>query len=218
MNVNLGRDYAADNVTDIAAACEGDGCPQCGSSLRASRGVEVGNIFKLGTRYTDAMGAMYHDEDGAPKPIVMGSYGIGLGRLLACVAEEHHDDKGLIWPVTITPYHVSLVWLPGDSAKTQATAERIYESLRANGVEVLFDDRQTSPGIKFNDADLIGLPLRITVGDRSLARGGVELKRRDRQDKAIVPEGDLLAAVRAELQSLYDDIARRVVSVEFPES
>ena len=216
-NVNLGRDYKADIVTDIAAACEGDGCPQCGKPLRASRGVEVGNIFKLGTRYTDAMGATFLDEDGVARPIVMGSYGIGLGRLLACVAEEHHDDKGLIWPVTVAPYHVSLVWLPSNSAETQAAAERIYQSLRESGVEVLFDDRKATPGVKFADADLIGLPLRITVADRSLAQGGVELKRRDRPEKTIVAEQDLLAAVRAELQNLHGDIARRVVPVGFPE-
>jgi len=217
LNVNLGRDYKADIVTDIAAACEGDGCPQCGAPLRSSRGVEVGNIFKLGTRYSGSLGATYLDEDGKAKPIVMGSYGIGTGRLLACVAEEHNDDKGLIWPVTIAPYHVSLVWLPSDSAETQAAAERVYETLRAGGIEVLFDDRKATPGVKFADADLIGLPLRVTVSDRALAQGGVELKRRDRADKTIVPEADLLAVVRAELQSLRDEIARRIVPVTFPE-
>jgi prolyl-tRNA synthetase len=218
LNVNLGRDYKADIVTDIAAACEGDGCPQCGQPLRSSRGVEVGNIFKLGTRYSDSLGATYLDEDGKAKPIVMGSYGIGTGRLLACVAEEHHDSNGLIWPVTIAPYHVALIWLPSDSAETQAAAERVYEMLRAGGIEVLFDDRKATPGVKFADADLLGLPLRVTVADRSLAKGGVELKRRDREDRAIVPESELLAAVRAELQSLHDEIARRVVPVTFPES
>ena len=218
LNVNLGRDYKADIVADIAAACEGDGCPRCGSPLRASRGVEVGNIFKLGTRYSAAMGATYLDENGGAKPIVMGSYGIGLGRLLACVAEEHHDDKGLIWPVTLAPYHVSLVWIPSDSAETLATAERIYQTLREGGTQVLFDDRKATPGVKFNDADLIGLPLRITVGDRSLAQGGVELKRRDRANKTIVSEAGLLAAVRAELQVMHDEIMQRVVLVSFPEN
>ena len=218
LNVNLERDYKADIVTDIAAACEGDGCPQCGSPLRSSRGVEVGNIFKLGTRYSDAMGATYLDEDGASKPIVMGSYGIGLGRLLACVAEEHHDDKGLIWPVTIAPYHVSLVWLGSGSGATLAAAERIYHVLRENGLEVLFDDRKASPGVKFNDADLIGLPLRITVSDRALAQGGVEFKRRNQTEKRIVPENELPAVVRAELQSLHDHIAQQVVEAPFPEN
>ena len=147
----------------------------------------------------------------------MGSYGIGLGRLLACVAEEHHDDKGLMWPVTVAPYHVSLVWLPSNSAETQATAERIYQSLRESGVQVLFDDRRATPGVKFADADLIGLPLRVTVADRSLAQGGVELKRRDRPEKTVVAESELLAVVRTELQSLHDDIAQRVAPVAYPE-
>ena len=218
LNVNLGRDYKADIVTDIAAACEGDGCPQCGRPLRSSRGVEVGNIFKLGTRYSGSLGATYLDEEGTARPIVMGSYGIGTGRLLACVAEEHNDDNGLIWPVTVAPYHVSLVWLPSDSAETQAAAERIYQTLREGGVEVLYDDRKATPGVKFADADLIGLPLRITVSDRSLAKGGVELKRRDRADKTITPESELLSVVRAELQSLHDEIAQRIVTVVFPES
>jgi prolyl-tRNA synthetase len=218
LNVNLGRDYKADIVTDIAAACEGDGCPQCGRPLRSSRGVEVGNIFKLGTRYSGSLGATYLDEDGKARPIVMGSYGIGTGRLLACVAEEHNDDKGLIWPVTIAPYHVSLVWLPSDSAETQAAAERIYQTLRQGGVEVFYDDRKATPGVKFADADLIGLPLRVTVSDRALAQNGVELKRRDCADKTIVPEGDLLSVVHAELQSLRDEIARRMVTVTFPEN
>jgi prolyl-tRNA synthetase len=218
LNVNLGRDYAADIVTDIAAACEGDACPQCGKPLRASRGVEIGNIFKLGTRYTEAMDATYLDENGQARPIVMGSYGIGLGRLLACVAEEHRDDKGLIWPVTIAPYHVSLVWLSSSSTETQAAAGRIYQSLRESGVEVLFDDRKATPGVKFADADLIGLPLRITVADRSLAQGGVELKRRDRPDKRLVPENELVSAIRTELEILHDEIARRVVPAIFPES
>jgi prolyl-tRNA synthetase len=180
--------------------------------------VEVGNIFKLGTRYSDVMGATFLDEDGVARPIVMGSYGIGLGRLLACVAEGHHDDKGLIWPVTIAPYHVALLWLASESAETQATAERVYRSLREGGVEVLFDDRKATPGVKFTDADLIGLPLRVTVADRALSQGGVEFKRRDRDEKTIVPEGELHATVRAELQSLHDDIARRVVSVTYPEN
>jgi prolyl-tRNA synthetase len=218
LNVNLGRDYQADIITDIAAADEGDGCPQCGSPLRASRGVEVGNIFKLGARYSEAMGATYLDEGGQAHPIVMGSYGIGLGRLLACVAEEYHDDKGLMWPVTIAPYHVALIWLGNEVGETHAVAERIYQSLRAGGVEVLFDDRKATPGVKFADADLIGLPLRVTVSDRSLSNGGVEFKRRDHDEKTIVPEDELLTTVRAELSSLHDDVARRVVLVTYPES
>ncbi len=209
LNVNLGRDYVPDIVADIASARAGDGCPECGAPLRASRGVEVGNIFKLGTRYSAAMGATFLDEDGQTRPVVMGSYGIGAGRLLACVAEEHHDDKGLTWPVTVAPYHVALVWLPGNSDETHAAAERIYEALQASDFQVLFDDRRVTPGVKFADADLIGLPLRVTVSERSLARGGVEIKRRDRAETRLVAESELVDALRAELEGMHKSIAER---------
>ncbi len=183
LNVNYGRDYTAAIVTDIAAAREGDPCPECGAALRAARGVEVGNIFQLGTRYTDALGASYLDSEGKARPVVMGSYGIGSGRLLACIAEEHHDEFGLIWPVTIAPYHVHLVGMPG----AEAEAENLYAALWAAGIETLYDDRADTAGVKFNDADLIGLPIRLTLGKRSLKEGGVEFKRRDRAEKNIVP-------------------------------
>ena len=211
LNVNFGRDYEADVVADIVLAREGDACPRCDSLMRTSRGVEIGNIFKLGTRYSDAMGCTYLDKDGQAKPVVMGSYGIGVGRLLACVAEEHHDDNGLIWPITVAPYQVHLINL----SQPSDTAERLYEDLVGNGVEVLLDDRDESPGVKFNDADLIGLPLRITVGDRALKQGGVELKRRTSEDKAIVPLGKIVATVQSEIAALEEEIAARVVEVPF---
>jgi prolyl-tRNA synthetase len=199
LNVNFGRDYTADIVTDIAAAKEGDACPECGGPLRTSGGVEAGNIFKLGTRYTEAMGATFLDKDGKSKPVIMGSYGIGVGRLLACIAEEHHDERGLIWPVSVAPYHVHLVALAGGVGQVEETANRLYEELRAAGVEVLYDDREESPGVKFMDADLIGLPLRLTVGERSLAQGGVEMKRRDSKESAIVTAEEVVARVKSEL-------------------
>ncbi|HBX68029.1 MAG TPA: proline--tRNA ligase, partial [Chloroflexi bacterium] len=156
LNTNYERDYKADLIADIAAAQEGDGCPECGQQLRTVRGVEVGNIFQLGTRYSEAMGATFQDKDGVEKPVIMGSYGIGSGRLLASVAEEHNDEWGLIWPITVAPYHVHLVALPHkkDDGATQAVAEQLYADLQAAGLEVLFDDREESPGVKFNDADL----------------------------------------------------------------
>jgi prolyl-tRNA synthetase len=195
LNTNYGRDYTAHIAADIAAAGDGDACPECGALLRTSRGVEVGNIFKLGTRYTAAIGATYLAADGVPKPVVMGSYGIGVGRLLACVAEEHHDDKGLIWPVSIAPYHVHLVALAGKDAAVAAQADALYDQLTQAGVEVLYDDRAESPGVKFADADLIGLPLRITVASKALAAGGVELKRRDAEAKEIVPLAEVVERV-----------------------
>jgi len=217
-NVNYGRDYSAEIVDDIAAAQDGDGCPQCGNPLKTVRGVEVGNIFKLGTRYSDAMGCTYLDKEGKQRPIIMGSYGIGSGRLMACVAEEHHDDYGLIWPVSVAPYHVHLVSLAGkDGSDTRMAAEQLYQNLIAAGLEVLYDDREESPGVKFNDADLIGLPIRLTVSERSLAQGGVEFKRRDKAEKRILPHGETIPAVQAELLHMHVELAAKVVEATFSE-
>jgi prolyl-tRNA synthetase len=205
LNVTCGRDYTPDLVADITAARGGEPCPTCASPLAAERGVEVGNIFKLGTRYSVALGALYDDPQGVKRPIVMGSYGIGVGRLLATVAETHHDDAGLVWPASIAPFQVHLVVLPrpGKSGPAPlAAAEQLYADLRAAGIEVLYDDREeASPGVKFNDADLIGLPLRITVSARSLEQGGVELKRRQEAERRIVALPELLATLRQELSS-----------------
>jgi prolyl-tRNA synthetase len=216
LNTNYGRDYTATLVTDLAAADEGHACPECGSPLESSRGVEVGNIFQLGTRYSDSLGCTYLDKDGQPKPVIMGSYGIGIGRLLACVAEEHHDEHGLVWPVTIAPYQVHLVLLrcKGDS-KSEEVAEKLYLDLQAVGLEVLFDDRDESPGVKFNDADLIGLPVRITVSERALGQGGVEMKLRSRADKVIVPLEETAARLRSELATLHQEIEATVVPVVY---
>ncbi len=217
-NVNYGTDYQAQIVTDIAAAQEGDGCPRCGGALRTVRGVEVGNIFKLGTRYSDAMGCTYLDKDGQQKAVIMGSYGIGSGRLLACVAEEHHDEHGLVWPVTVAPFQVHLVALAGKgSTETQEQADALYTALTAAGVEVLYDDREDSPGVKFNDADLIGLPLRLTVSERAHKAGGVELKRRDQAEKRVVAHEDVLAVVKDEIERMRVEIAAKVVEVAFDE-
>jgi prolyl-tRNA synthetase len=162
-NVTYGRDYTADVVKDIVAAGDGHPCPVCGSPLRTVRGVEVGNIFKLGTKYSLAMGATFLDENGESKPIVMGSYGIGSERMMACIIERHHDDQGIQWPITIAPYQVMLVSLGTDKTpEVVEAAERIYSELKAVGVEVLYDDRDERAGVKFNDADLLGIPLRLT--------------------------------------------------------
>lgn len=207
-NTNYGRDYVASIVADIAVARDGDPCAHCSAALRTVRGVEIGNIFQLGTRYTDALGASYLDAQGRAQPIVMGSYGIGVGRLLACIAEEHHDEHGLIWPVTVAPFHVHLILLQG----AEAEADAVYRELTAAGIEVLFDDRSESAGVKFADADLLGMPLRITLGKRSLKEGRAELKRRDRPDKVIVPLAELAARVSAELAALEAEVAAEVSS------
>ncbi len=215
INTNYGRDYQADIVTDIASAREGDIAPDGVGTLLAVRGVEVGNIFKLGTRYSDALGCTFLDQSGETKPIIMGSYGIGIGRLLACVAEHYNDDKGLSLPITVAPYQVHLVLLGADNADSRQIGDRVYNDLRAHHVEVLYDDREESPGVKFNDADLIGLPLRITIGARSLQQGGAEVKRRTEAKGAIVPLDGLVEHVQAEIRALHDEIALMVVDVPF---
>ena len=215
LNTNTPRDYAVSMVADIVAAGDGEACINCGHELYTGRGVEVGNIFKLGTRYTAAVGANYLAADGTEKPIVMGSYGIGSGRLLACAAEEHHDERGLKLPISIAPYQVHLVSLGGNDAATNQVAERVYQSLNAANVEVLYDDRLESPGSKFADADLIGLPIRLTVSAKSIKNGGIEIKRRDQKDASIIAEANLLARVQAEIKTLLDEIKAKVVEVPF---
>jgi prolyl-tRNA synthetase len=196
-NVNYGRDFRADLVTDIAAAAEGDACPDCGAPLHAQRGIEVGNIFQLGTRYSEPMECRYLDREGKAQPVWMGSYGVGIGRLMACIAEEHHDGFGLVWPVSVAPFSVALIGLG-----CRSESEKIYETLLAAGIEVFFDDRNERAGVMFADADLMGFPLRVTVSDRSIRQGGVEYKRRDRPDKRILPWDMMVKEIRAELGGL----------------
>ncbi len=158
-NVNYPRDFKADLMTDIAQARAGDGCPRCGSKLLSTRGIEVGHVFKLGTFLSEKLGAFFIDQSGVSHPIVMGCYGIGLDRLLAAAIEQNHDDKGIIWPLSIAPYHIYLCPLYLENPKVAAAAEKVYSELEAQGLEVLFDDRNESPGVKFNDADLLGIPI-----------------------------------------------------------
>ncbi len=209
LNTNVGRDYEPDIVADISLAEEGAACPYCSGTLHVQRGVEVGNIFKLGPHYAKAMGATFLDEDGKAQPVIMGSYGIGVGRLLACVAEAHHDEHGLIWPVTIAPYPVHLVLLPSKDGQSEAAAEELYKDLTNAGLEPLYDDRDERAGVKFNDADLIGLPLRITVSKRSLNNGGFEIKRRDLEERRIVTAVDAIKTIQTELKNLAQDIKSR---------
>ncbi|MHB8087968.1 MAG: proline--tRNA ligase [Anaerolineaceae bacterium] len=202
LNVNFGRDFEAAEIADITSAGEGDACEKCGKPYRLSRGVEVGNIFKLGTRYTDALGCTFTDENGENHPIIMGSYGIGVGRLLACVAEEHHDDKGLIWPASIAPFPVHIVVLPGKTMDITPVVDELEKSLRQVGIEALVDDRGDSAGVKFNDADLIGLPLRVTVSERAYKNGGFELKLRSGGESWIVPIEEAVAVIEKTLADL----------------
>ncbi|HOD43297.1 MAG TPA: proline--tRNA ligase [Anaerolineaceae bacterium] len=196
-NVNYGRDYTASLVADIVAARAGDGCPQCGEPMRMSRGVEVGNIFQLGTRYSEALGCTFLDEQGESHPIIMGSYGIGVGRLLGCIAEEHHDERGLCLPPTVAPYPIHLVLLSGKTGVADAAASELADALTAAGLEPLFDDRNEYAGVKFADADLIGLPLRINISERSLKQGSVEFKPRAGGEVFLVPLENAVEAARA---------------------
>ncbi|MBI3978154.1 MAG: proline--tRNA ligase [Chloroflexi bacterium] len=186
-NVNYPRDFSVDLMVDIAKAQEGFRCLNCAQPLAMTRGIEVGHVFKLGTVYSEKLGATYLDRDGQQKAIYMGCYGIGTGRLMAAAIEQNHDAKGIIWPESIAPYRVHLTALSVDQPAVAEAANRLYEQLRAAGCEVLYDDRVESPGVKFNDADLLGIPLRITVSPRTLKSESVELKRRRSPETMLVP-------------------------------
>lgn len=204
-NVNLGRDYRADLVTDLATAEAGFPCPKCGNAMKDTRAIEVGNIFKLGTRYSEKLDATYLDANGESHPIVMGSYGIGSGRSVATVVEQRHDEKGIIWPLSIAPYHVSLIDIPApDDARPKEVAERLYRELQDVGVEVLYDDRDERPGVKFNDADLIGIPLRVAVSARNLASDRIEIKLRTEKDPTFAPLDQAVAEIVRVLAELAE--------------
>jgi len=195
-NVSYPRDFRADLVADIALARAREGCPKCRGKLSSAHGIEVGHIFKLGTFISQKLGALFVDPNGVPHPIVMGSYGIGLGRLLAAVIEYSHDNKGIIWPLSIAPYHIYLCPLYLENSQVAAKAENLYADLEAQGLEVLFDDRKESPGVKFNDADLLGIPIRVTISPRTLETNSVEIKRRSEKESQLVPLEEITARLK----------------------
>lgn len=196
-NVNAGRDFEPDIVIDLVAVEEGMKCPTCQSALGSERGIEVGNIFKLGTKYTEAVGATVLDEEGKAHPIIMGSYGIGVDRMMACIIEAFHDDNGIVWPTAVAPFACHIVVLSGKTPKGELEAAmKMKADLEAAGVDVLIDDRDERAGVKFNDADLIGCPVRITVGARGLENGTVEIKQRKDEDKCDVSIGDVVSHVK----------------------
>jgi prolyl-tRNA synthetase len=199
-NVNYGRDFEAE-VVSIRQATSGDPCPNCDGKLELYRGIEGGHIFVLGTHYSDKMKATFLDEEGHSHPIVMGCYGIGVTRLIAAIMEQHHDEQGIRWPVQVAPYQVIITPI-GKDEEPLIKATEIYDALQAEGVEVLLDDRSERPGVKFKDADLLGIPLRITVGARGLKQGIVELKKRTESESQEVPVNGAVAAVRAALAEL----------------
>jgi prolyl-tRNA synthetase len=198
-NVNVGRDFRADVAADITNALEGDPCPTCGRPVILRNGIEVGNIFKLGTTFTDAAGATYLGEDGREHQIVMGSYGIGVGRNVACIVEAHQDEKGIVWPEEVAPYAAHLVAI--GAARDPGVAEladRLHELSIDAGREILYDDRDESPGVKFTDAELLGMPWILTVSPRSLAAGGVEVTERATGERSTRPVAEVEALICGE--------------------
>ena len=191
INVNLERDFQVDEFADIRQAQEGDPCPRCPGRLQVSRGIEVGHIFKLGTKYSEALGATYLDLEGKEQLLVMGCYGIGVGRTAAAAIEQNHDEDGIIFPIAIAPFHVLLLPVNNKDAQIMGVAEDLYQGLSQQGIEVLLDDRDERPGVKFKDADVIGIPLRLTVGEKNLKKGKVEIKVRRSGEVTLVDLGEV---------------------------
>jgi prolyl-tRNA synthetase len=210
-NVNVGRDFTADVVAEITNAREGDPCPTCGSPVILRNGIEVGNIFKLGTKFTDAAGATYLGEDGREHQIIMGSYGIGVGRNVACIVEVHHDDKGIIWPEEVAPYAAHLVAIGANKdPQVKEVAERLHEIAQGAGYwrDILYDDRDESPGVKFTDAELLGMPWILTVSPRSLAAGGIEVTNRATGERSTWSIEDVEALIRGTTTPALESSAR----------
>ena len=190
------RDARVGEWARFAAARAGDPCPRCGKPLDIARGIEVGHIFKLGTKYSEKLGATYTDEKGETRPVVMGTYGIGVGRTMSAAVEQHHDADGIVWPLAVAPFEIAIVSLNPSDAATRDAADALYEAMRAAGLDVFYDDRDERPGVKFKDADLIGFPIRVNVGGRALKEGNVEIvPRRDRAARAV-PAAEALEAVK----------------------
>src|SRR6266513_4919326 len=199
-NVNYPRDFRVDVWDDIASAYDGSTCVRCGGTLHAVSGSEVGHIFKLGTKYSELFDATYLDAEGEAHPILMGCYGIGVGRIMATAVEQSHDEKGIIWPFSIAPYHVALIGLDLEKEENRHVAEQLYADLLAAGIEVLYDDRTETGGVKFNDAELIGLPIRAVVSKRSLKNGGIELKLRSQKEGRIVSLEEVVRVIQSEIK------------------
>ncbi len=196
INVNMDRDFTATSVTDIINAPKGELCPHCDGHLLEKRGIEVGNTFMLGTKYSESMDAKFLDAEGNEKPFIMGSYGIGITRTPQAAVERYHDEKGIVWPKNIAPYLVEIIPLNYDREDHHRAAEQIYRDLVNNKIDCLLDDRSERAGVKFNDADLIGIPARIVIGDKSLKEGKIELKYRGSDKASLVDEKNVVEAVK----------------------
>jgi prolyl-tRNA synthetase len=197
------RDFKVREYADVRSAREGDPCPKCGSALRIMRGIEVGHVFKLGDKYSRAMNATYLDEKGESRTIVMGCYGIGIGRTIAAAIEQNHDDFGIIWPFPIAPFHVIVIPVNLKDDSTRKAAEDLYSALHQASVEVLLDDRDERLGVKFKDADLIGVPIQVIIGPKGLAEGNVELKNRSEGSKELVPLDQAVETLRTKIEDAF---------------
>ncbi|MCS6860284.1 MAG: proline--tRNA ligase, partial [Abditibacteriales bacterium] len=203
INVNVGRDFNVDQIADLRVTVGGDACPRCATgTLEATNCIELGHIFKLGTKYSHAMGATVQDEEGRNREILMGCYGIGVSRIVAAAAEVSHDEKGIIWHPNIAPYHVHLLLLDVKDAALRQTAEQVYQGLQAAGIEVLYDDRDLRPGVKFAEADLIGIPYHIILGKRTQESGQVEIRQRKDKSQQIVEVGACVEALKGLLAGI----------------
>jgi prolyl-tRNA synthetase len=204
VNVNHGRDFEPAAFGDLRVITKADACPRCGAPVDFKRGIEVGHIFRLGTKYSKAMKAFFLDEYGKERPFVMGCYGIGVGRTLAAAIEQNHDEKGIVFPLPLSPFQVAILPLQMHDAQVKETSEAVYRDLSSRGIEVILDDRDERPGVKFNDADLIGIPLRLTIGARSLKSGVLELKLRREEQAHEVPVSEAASRVMTVLADLND--------------
>jgi prolyl-tRNA synthetase len=207
INVNIGRDFHVGQFADLRRFIPGDRCPLCGGETRLDKGIEVGHTFKLGTKYSHPMGATFLDDQGKEKDIVMGSYGIGVGRTVAAAIEQYFDENGIIFPMPIAPFNVLILPVNIRIDLLGQTAEQLYQNLLKEGIEVLFDDREETPGVKFKDADLTGIPLRLTLGEKNLKKGLVEIKKRRTGEVLLVKREETVMKIK----ELIDQEMREVV-------
>lgn len=205
-NVNIGRDYQTEEIVDVSSVKEGETCPVCGGKLHVTRGIEIGNIFKLGTKYSAAMGAKYISREGKEEHAIMGCYGIGVGRLMASILEVLAEDNKILWPVSVAPFEVELLGLHKDKdTEIVKICQEVYEGLGKENIEVIYDDRNASPGFKFKDADLIGCPVKVAIGKKSLENGGAEVTIGN-DDRIIVPLDQLTRTIKEGLEKLYNSL------------
>jgi len=205
-NVNLERDFKVALSGDLRTIGPGDPCPRCGGAMSFGRGIEVGHVFKLGIKYSDAMKALFLNEMGKESPMIMGCYGIGIGRTVAAAIEQNHDENGIVFPIPVAPFEVTILPLQMHNEDVVKAASGIYEELRNMGVDVLLDDRDERAGVKFNDADLLGIPLRITIGSRGLKNGEVEVKFRSEPESFTIPLDNAAAAISDTVKGVYDSL------------